>query len=306
MTTTEVGTSTAVVRREAEAPGRSISAFESKSKFEDARGMAIALSKSAFVPKEYQGDQGVANCMVAMELAARTGASVLMVMQNLDVINGKPSWRSQFLIASVNSCGRFTPLRYEFEGEEKTDGWRCRAIASEAATGLILEGEWISWEMAKAEGWIERKGSKWRTMPGQMMRYRAAAFWTRIYAPEIALGMYTADEVVDSGMAGGRTNGAEALQEALAEVVEADIVEEGAPPPSEDDDSAPSAAQLTQLAELREKAREAGVIDSGDEEELGGAIERKDGPLVRQWIRVLNKLLLNAASGQGSLLDEEG
>lgn len=189
------GTSLVPVR-EVEATG-SISAFASTANYETARRMAVALSNSTIVPEPYRGDKGVANCLIALELAGRTGASVMMVMQNLHVIQGKPSWSAAFLIASVNSCGRFSPIRYEIEGEEAQDGWRCRAYAIDKETGDKLIGEWITWGMAKAEGWLGKPGSKWKTMPGQMIRYRAASFWTRTYAPEISLGMHTADEMDD-------------------------------------------------------------------------------------------------------------
>ena len=52
-------------------------------------------------------------------------------------------------------------------------------------------------EMAVKEGWYQKNGSKWQTMAGQMLRYRAAAFFGRIYAPEILMGIYSADEVRD-------------------------------------------------------------------------------------------------------------
>ena len=56
----------------------------------------------------------MANCMIALEIASRIGASPLMVMQNLVIIYGKPSWSSKFLIATVNTCGRFNPLKFKF------------------------------------------------------------------------------------------------------------------------------------------------------------------------------------------------
>jgi hypothetical protein len=175
----------------------SIAAFSSHSNFRAAVHMANALSKSTVVPAQYQNKP--ANCLVAMELASRIGASVIMVMQSLHVIEGRPSWSSAFLIASVNTCGRFSPLRFQTEGVVGKDGWRIRAIAKDLASGDVLEGEWITWEIVKAEGWLGRKGSKWQTIPGQMGRYRAAAFWTRVYAPEISLGMRTVDESEDIG-----------------------------------------------------------------------------------------------------------
>lgn len=209
--------STALVVRELEATG-SISAFASTANYETARRMAIALSNSTIVPEPYRGEKGIANCLIALELAGRTGASVMMVMQNLHVIQGKPSWSAAFLIASVNSCGRFTPLRYEIEGEPSKAGWRCRAYATDKATGDRLDGEWITWEMVAAEGWLSRTGSKWKTMPGQMIRYRAASFWTRTYAPEISLGMHTTDEAEDFTVRSEPSVGARDLNAALQAV----------------------------------------------------------------------------------------
>jgi len=51
--------------------------------------------------------------------------------------------------------------------------------------------------MAEAEGWTKKGGSKWRTMPELMARYRAAAFWARLYVPEMLMGYMTQEEVED-------------------------------------------------------------------------------------------------------------
>ena len=53
-------------------------------------------------------------------------------------------------------------------------------------------------EMADKEGWTKKSGSKWLTMPDQMLIYRAAAFWSRAYAPEISMGFHTKEEAEDS------------------------------------------------------------------------------------------------------------
>lgn len=154
---------------------------------------AVALSKSGLVPKEFQGN--VSNCLIAFNLAKRIGADPLMVMQNLDVIHGRPSFRATFLIACLNQCGRFTPLRYRItgEGDERT----CIAVANDIETGEEYEGPPVSIAMAKAEGWATKNGSKWKTMPDLMLRYRAAAFFARTTAPEVAMGLYTSDELSD-------------------------------------------------------------------------------------------------------------
>lgn len=177
-----------------------VNAFASSAAFSVAQRMARALSDSTMVPELYRGS--IPNCLIALELSSRIGSSVFAVMQNMDIIHGRPGLRAVFLIATVNTCGRFTALRYRFEGEKGKPSWGCCAVAIDRETGEELVGESITIAMANAEGWSDKKGSKWKTMPGQMLRYRAAAFWTRVYAPELSLGMHTADENEDIGPSG--------------------------------------------------------------------------------------------------------
>ncbi len=175
---------------------RSISAFSGVHAFEAAQRMAKSLAQSTLVPKEYQGN--LSNCLIAIELSSRTGASVLMVMQNLYIVHGRPGWGAQFLIGTANTSGRFTPLRFEWQGTKGKKDWGCRAVSNDRKTGELLVGAWITWEMVDAEGWSKKTGSKWQTMPEQMFMYRAGTFWTRVYAPEIGLGMSTREEIVDT------------------------------------------------------------------------------------------------------------
>ena len=175
--------------------------FSGIAAFEAAQRMAQALCTSTMVPSEYRGQQGLSNSLIALEIAARMGLSPLVVMQNMTPIHGKPSWSSSFLIATVNSSGRFTPLRFVFDDKDNPSS--CFAVARDKATGEVLEGQLISIEMAKREGWWSRpdrygkETSKWQSMTGQMLRYRASAFWVKVYCPEISLGLMTQDEVAD-------------------------------------------------------------------------------------------------------------
>lgn len=169
--------------------------FTGIQQFENAQRIAKALASSQLVPKEFQGQQGLANVLVAMEISGRMGLSPLQVMQNLHVIHGRPSWSSQFIIATINGCGRFTPLDYNITGEG--DGMACQAVATEIATGKELKGPTVSIAMAKKEGWYSKTGSKWQSFPELMLRYRAAAFWGRVYVPEYLVGMKTQEEVIE-------------------------------------------------------------------------------------------------------------
>lgn len=177
-------------------PAREPSPAESA--FGLAQRQARALSASSLVPEAYRGDKNLANVMIAMELAQRLGSSPLLVMQSLHIVSGKPSWSSSFLIATVNACKRFEPLRFEIVGDDPhRKDYKVRAVAKDKASGEMCIGTWIDWKMVDAEGWAKKSGSKWITMPGQMFLYRAAGFWTRVYAPEISLGILTVEEAVD-------------------------------------------------------------------------------------------------------------
>ena len=150
-------------------------AFHDGDAFALAQRMAKALCASELVPKQFQGDRGMANTLIALELAQRTGASPLAVMQNLHVVQGKPTWSAQFIIAALNACGRFTPLRFVLDGEGPARS--CCAWATDKASGETLEGPKVDMAMAQAEGWATKSGSKWKTMPELMLRYRAATFF---------------------------------------------------------------------------------------------------------------------------------
>ena len=178
-----------------------LSAFSSENAFVSVQRMAKALASSTLVPDAYRGEANLGNCIIALELSQRIGASVMAVMQSMVPIHGKPTWSASFLIATVNSCGRFSPMRFRWVGKEGTDEWGCRAYAVERDSNLELVGALVNINMAKVEGWYGKSGSKWKTMPEQMLQYRAGAFWCRTYAPEIALGMHTSEEVQDTPVA---------------------------------------------------------------------------------------------------------
>ncbi len=175
-------------------PGPDLSVFANMQSFQNAQRMATLLASSSLVPVDYQNN--IANTTIALEMAQRIGASPLAVMQNLVVIYGKPTWSAQFIIASLNSSNRFSPLRFELlgTGQEAT----CYAWAYDLQNNNeCIKGPIVSIAMAMAEGWYQKKGSKWQTMPEIMLRYRSASFFGKLYAPEIFMGMQTAEEMED-------------------------------------------------------------------------------------------------------------
>jgi len=264
-------------------PQRAISAFSSEDNLEAAKRMAMVFVDSDLAPAAYRGEKGVANTLIAMELAHRIGASPLMVMQNLHIVQGKPGWASSFLIATVNACGRFTPLRFQFQGEPETDAWGCRAVAVDKETGDECLGSLVTIKTAKDEGWHGKSGSKWKTIPEQMLMYRSAAFWTRVYAPEISLGLHTADEMVDMGDGkAARSVGAQDLNAALTDVEEAEVL-------SEEPDTEP--APTVRLQKLLATAADQELVKGKALDDLRAVLHDEDPEQVAKAIADLEALV---------------
>ncbi|MDP4117640.1 MAG: hypothetical protein Q8873_00405 [Bacillota bacterium] len=157
--------------------------------------LADRYSKSDMVPMNYKGKPE--NCFVALELASRMDVSPVLVMQNLYIVQGKPSWAGQACKALIDGSGKFINSEYVMTGN-MSDGTRgCYLQAVNAKTGKVVRGTEITLKMAQDEGWSTKPGSKWKTMPEQMLKYRAAAFFARTECPECLMGFQTADERED-------------------------------------------------------------------------------------------------------------
>ena len=157
--------------------------------------IANMLCKSSLVPQAYK--QNPVDCMIAMEMTSRTNFPLLMVMQNLYIIQGKPSWSGQFCTAVVNASGRFSPLEFVQLTNEDGSLKGYYAQATRLSDGKLCVGSPVDWDMVKGEGWLSKSGSKWKTMPDLMFHYRAAAFFVREHCPDLLCGLQTAEEVQD-------------------------------------------------------------------------------------------------------------
>lgn len=157
--------------------------------------VAKMYSQSSLIPEAYRGSP--ADCFVACEMANRMGVSPMMVLQNMYVVKGRPGWSGQACIAIINGTGLFSPLDFEWVGTPGTDDYGCYATATRKSDGKQLIGSTITMGLVKSEGWLDKNGSKWKTMPQQMFKYRAAAFFARIYCPNALMGFQTVEELQD-------------------------------------------------------------------------------------------------------------
>lgn len=166
-----------------------LGAFANSEQFQMAKQAAEMLASSSMVPAAYQNNPG--SCFIALNTALRLRMDPLMIMQNLYVVQNRPSWSGQFAIALVNICPKFSATWFEYRNEE--DFQKGVRMCAQLKTGQNVYGTWITPEMVKAEGW----GKKWQTMPEQMYKYRAAAFFARTECPEALLGLSVEGEAED-------------------------------------------------------------------------------------------------------------
>lgn len=152
--------------------------------------VAQYLSKSSLIPQQYQGKPE--DCAIALDMADRMGVSPLMVMQSLYVVKGKPSWSGQACMSFIKAkYGEAEPV---YTGQRGTDTRGCFVRVTKP-DGTVIEGTEVTIGMAKAEGWTSNK--KWINMPELMLAYRAAAFFARVYCPEILMGVAVEGEIED-------------------------------------------------------------------------------------------------------------
>ena len=176
--------------------------YETK-KFELDQRRAKALSISTFFPDNLKGKAQTkeeadrisqANAVIVLDLASRMGLSPLEVAQSIFIIYNKPSFETKFLVARLNNSGKIKGRLKTIVSKDKQSAY-CEAI--DAQTNETITGMTVSITMAKAEGWYNKNGSKWKTLPELMLSYRAQSFFISQYFPEVKFGLKTTDELMD-------------------------------------------------------------------------------------------------------------
>lgn len=248
------------------------SVFNSQVGFENAQRMAKLIASSSLIPKDFQGN--ISNTVIALEIANRMGESPLMVMQNLYVVHGKPAWSSQFIVAKINSSGRFSALKYDMNGTG--DEWGCSAYAFDRK-GERVSGPRVTIKMAKEEGWYNRTGSKWKTMPELMLMYRSATLFGRLYAPDLLMGMQTYEEIIDietAALPPTRKQGPASISSTLIDAIgetNQPAMEEAPEelPPAETQPAAPEAAHTQEPAPAAKETPVAPAKNESTEQQPG-------------------------------------
>ena len=169
--------------------------FSTIENFKEIYDIGKMFASSSLVPQVYQGKP--MDCTIAVDMANRMGVSPMMVMQNLYVVQGKPQWSGQACTTLIQASNKFKNVKHVYTGERNTDTWGCYVEALRIEDGEIVRGTEITIKMAKDEGWYGKSGSKWKTMPEQMLAYRASAFFARVHVPNALMGVHIEGELED-------------------------------------------------------------------------------------------------------------
>lgn len=168
--------------------------FSNLENFKEIYDIGKMFASSSLVPQAYQGK--AMDCTIAVDMANRMGISPMMVMQNLYVVKGKPSWSGQACTSLISGSGKFKNVRHVYTGTKGTDVRGCYVEAVRIENGEVVQGTEVTIEMAKMEGWLSN--SKWKSMPDQMLAYRASAFFARVHIPNALMGVAVEGEVDDA------------------------------------------------------------------------------------------------------------
>lgn len=191
----------AMVQQEPETPATqpqpsvSLSMWNDLGLMKNAYKTAQLLSQSTIMPEQYRGKPG--DCLILLDLCGRMGLSPISIAQYSQVVKGNFTWKGKACKALVDGCGRYArPSQYIMIGEPGSMSRGCFLRAWEK-TGEVVDGPTVTMQMAHDEGWVQKNGSKWKTMPELMLKYRAASFFANTECPNLLMGFQTAEEVQD-------------------------------------------------------------------------------------------------------------
>lgn len=150
--------------------------------------LAKAFSMSGMVPSHFQGKPEA--CLVAMLYAEQLGEHPMLLFQEMSVINGRPNTSSRFAISRANKSGLLQgPITWKSKGQG--DALEVTASATLRGTKEVISAT-VTMKEASADGWT--RNSKYRSIPEQMLRWRAATRLINLYIPEVLFGLGVREE----------------------------------------------------------------------------------------------------------------
>lgn len=196
----------------------------------EAMRFAQLLADSTLVPKDYRDQPG--NVLVAITMGAEVGLAPMQAIQNIAVINGRPSLWGDAMLGVCRNHREWGGIEETVDDSIAT----CKVTRLERIGGRVVPRETtrsFTMEEAKRAG-LTNKDGPWKQYPRRMLQMRARAFALRDAFTDVLKGLHSADEMSD-----------------MIEVVSRDVTP--AAEASAANESSPTAAPKSGAAALREK-----------------------------------------------------
>lgn len=158
---------------------------------EEAAALAERLASSQLIPKSFQGKPN--DVFVAMMWSRNLGLPIVQGLQNIAVINGRPSIWGDAALAIVKSSGQLESFKETVTGAGDQMVATCTLVRRNEVEPYI---ERFSVADAKAAG-LWRKSGPWTQYPKRMLQMRARSFCLRNAFPDLLLGIGLAEEEMD-------------------------------------------------------------------------------------------------------------
>lgn len=151
---------------------------------------ADLMSRCNFVPAHLRNKPG--DCMAVVMQAMRWEADPFMVAQKTYFVKdgGPPGYEAQLIAAIINSRAPIVG-RPDIAWSGEWPNRRCTVSA-------VFQGESKpKAREVKAETITTRNSPLWKADPDQQLAYYTLRAWARLYCPDVIMGIYTKDEVVE-------------------------------------------------------------------------------------------------------------
>ena len=156
----------------------------------EAVALAKLIASSDLAPKDYKGKPG--NVLIAMQLGAELGIAPMQAIQNVAVINGRPSVWGDLMLALVQAHPDYEAHKEFMEGT----GDGRKAIFQIKRRGQEWHQQAFTVQDAKVAG-LWGKIGPWKTNPDRMLAMRARGFGLRDKFADALKGLKLAEEAMD-------------------------------------------------------------------------------------------------------------
>lgn len=158
----------------------------------------MAMSKIT-TPKHLQGNEG--DCMAIVMQAMQWGMNPYAVAQKTHLVNGTLGYEAQLVNAVITARAPVKErLHFEWYGDwSKVNGKDDKSPNLGVKVSATLRGENAPRviDISMAQVGPVRNSPLWVADPRQQIAYLATKRWARLYCPDVILGVYTPDEVIE-------------------------------------------------------------------------------------------------------------